>query len=210
MASPEISVVFVGPEGVGKTSLARRLMHQPYRDNNGATIGASYIKLYVHEWPDGRREVCPHATPLATFRATTQVVGGVSIWDTAGQERYAPLLPMYTRKAHAIIGVYEGDADSADALTNMIQSIHSAAKVVVWRNKCDRELGHMRQRVGDVLACHQRLVSARTGEGVNGAFDALMSSFLMNDSLWHDASEPEISLHINDSPKPGTCGSCYY
>lgn len=79
-------VVLVGESGVGKSSMALKFATGQYRAYHESTIGAAYL-----------------------YR-TIQVEGfktRLEIWDTAGQERYRSLLPMYYRKAHAAIVVYD-------------------------------------------------------------------------------------------------------
>ena len=79
-------VVLLGATGVGKTSLVRRFVNLDFQYNVDSTIGCAFSER------------------------TLEVNGGLAkfhIWDTAGQERFQSLTPMYYRKAHAAIVVYD-------------------------------------------------------------------------------------------------------
>ena len=85
-------VVLLGEGRVGKTSLVVRYCQNTFRDDQQATIQASFLtkKLNV----DG-------------------VKLELAIWDTAGQERFHALGPIYYRDADAALLVYDlTDLDS--------------------------------------------------------------------------------------------------
>ena len=85
-------VVLLGEGRVGKTSLVVRYCQNTFRDDEQATIQASFLtkKLNV----DG-------------------VKLELAIWDTAGQERFHALGPIYYRDADAALLVYDlTDLDS--------------------------------------------------------------------------------------------------
>lgn len=79
-------IVFLGEQGVGKTSIIQRFLFNRFDDRVDATIGVDFqaktLKL-------GER----------SFR--------LQLWDTAGQERFRSLVPGYIRDATAAIIVYD-------------------------------------------------------------------------------------------------------
>ncbi|XP_054160403.1 ras-related protein Rab-22A-like [Oppia nitens] len=82
----EAKICLLGDSGVGKSSLAARLVHNTFNNNNESTIGASFMTTsFLHL--------------DTTFK--------LNIWDTAGQEMYRALAPMYYRQARVCIVVYD-------------------------------------------------------------------------------------------------------
>lgn len=79
-------IVFLGEQGVGKTSLITRFMYDTFDDNYQATIGIDFLSKTVYL--DDR-----------TIR--------LQLWDTAGQERFRSLIPSYIRDSHVAIVVYD-------------------------------------------------------------------------------------------------------
>jgi GTPase SAR1 family protein len=82
-----VKVVLLGDSGVGKTSVALRLVRQEFHPFQEATIGASFLSQVIQLPGDVRVEL--------------------KIWDTAGQERYQSLTPLYFRGAGAAILMYD-------------------------------------------------------------------------------------------------------
>ncbi|AAS54747.1 AGR257Cp [Eremothecium gossypii ATCC 10895] len=79
-------IVFLGEQGVGKTSLITRFMYDTFDDHYQATIGIDFLSKTVYL--DDR-----------TIR--------LQLWDTAGQERFRSLIPSYIRDSHVAIVVYD-------------------------------------------------------------------------------------------------------
>ena len=79
-------IVFMGDSGVGKTSIAERIVHDSFNIATEATIGASYFSKTIHKGDQ------PY---------------NFNIWDTAGQEKYNCLVPLYYRNCDAAIIVYD-------------------------------------------------------------------------------------------------------
>ncbi len=79
-------IVFLGEQGVGKTSLITRFMYDTFDDNYQATIGIDFLSktMYLDD---------------KTIR--------LQLWDTAGQERFRSLIPSYIRDSHVAIVVYD-------------------------------------------------------------------------------------------------------
>eukprot|EP00929_Paragymnodinium_shiwhaense_P117205 TRINITY_DN8749_c0_g1_i1.p1 TRINITY_DN8749_c0_g1~~TRINITY_DN8749_c0_g1_i1.p1 ORF type:complete len:218 (+),score=47.48 TRINITY_DN8749_c0_g1_i1:102-755(+) len=79
-------LVFLGEQGVGKTSVITRFMYDTFDNNYQATIGIDFLSktMYLED---------------RTVR--------LQLWDTAGQERFRSLIPSYIRDSSAAIVVYD-------------------------------------------------------------------------------------------------------
>jgi Ras-related protein Rab-5C len=80
-------VVTVGDSAVGKSSVALRFVHNYFKENNVATIGASFLS----------RTLTLDSTEHVKF----------NIWDTAGQEKYRSLASLYYRGVDCAIVIYD-------------------------------------------------------------------------------------------------------
>jgi small GTP-binding protein len=79
-------IVFMGDSGVGKSSIATRIVCNTFDACTEATIGASYFSKHIIK--NGKSY-------------------NFNIWDTAGQEKYNCLVPLYYRNCDAAIIVYD-------------------------------------------------------------------------------------------------------
>ncbi len=79
-------VVFMGDSGVGKSSIAERLVNDVFSISTEATIGASY---------------------LSKILSKINKIYNFNIWDTAGQEKYHCLVPLYYKNCDAAMIVYD-------------------------------------------------------------------------------------------------------
>jgi len=79
-------LVFLGEQGVGKTSIITRFMYDTFDTNYQATIGIDFLSktMYLED---------------RTVR--------LQLWDTAGQERFRSLIPSYIRDSSAAVVVYD-------------------------------------------------------------------------------------------------------
>merc|ERR1712093_461755 len=82
----EVKVVLLGDMGVGKSSIALRLVHNQFNANSVTTVGAVC-------WT---KSVSTSSGPVK-----------LQLWDTAGQERYHALAPLYYRGASVAVVVYD-------------------------------------------------------------------------------------------------------
>jgi small GTP-binding protein len=83
MRKKHLRVVFVGPAGVGKTSLVRVISGQRLNIDTDSSVGVCALTL------------------------TTNDGIPVEVWDTAGQERYAPMMDLYTRDADIVVAAHD-------------------------------------------------------------------------------------------------------
>lgn len=136
-------VVLVGDSTVGKTAIALQFTECIFNAHTSATIGVSWLKKNL------------------TWEGRTV---GLQIWDTAGQERFSSLVPLYCRKADAVLMLYD--------ITNL-ESFHNVngwflkaripmfAEIVLVGNKLD-----LCERRAVTTAMGQRKAEGLRPEGV--------------------------------------------
>jgi len=119
----EVKVVLLGDMGVGKSSIALRLVHNQFNANSVTTVGA----------------VC-------WTKSVNTSVGSIKLqlWDTAGQERYHALAPLYYRGAAVAVVVYDiTRRETFGTLKDWVRELKmqgpSNILIAVVGNKCDLE-----------------------------------------------------------------------
>lgn len=116
---PQIKIVLLGDESVGKTSLLRKWTSNVYDPNSSPTIGgAAQIK---RDEVDGQKY---------TFQ----------IWDTAGAERYRALAPLYARDSYAAMIVFDMTRKKTfDDLNEWVKFLqaHGEIPFIIVGNKTD-------------------------------------------------------------------------
>lgn len=85
-ALSKYKIVFLGDQGVGKTSIITRFMYDSFEKLYQATIGIDFLSktMYLED---------------RTVR--------LLLWDTAGQERFRSLIPSYIRDSSVAVVVYD-------------------------------------------------------------------------------------------------------
>jgi len=99
-------IVVLGAQGVGKTSLLQRFIHNNFKEVQHPTIGANFLtkKIVIPEYPH------------ITLR--------LQIWDTAGQERFRSISKLYYRGANAALLCYDiTSASSFDQMGTWLQEL---------------------------------------------------------------------------------------
>ena len=125
----KFKLVLLGSSAVGKSSLALRVIKNEFNPDADATI-TGYIQ---------------QASMLLKIKDS---LVELSIWDTAGQERFDSLAPMYYRRAHAALIVYDitstGTFAKAQHWVNELKN-QAPINIVIALigNKCD--LGEARE-----------------------------------------------------------------
>jgi small GTP-binding protein len=113
--------ILIGPTGVGKTAIVRRLVSDVFTDEAQATIGVD-------------------------FHAVTVNVDGVPVklqlWDTAGQERFRSVSKSYFRSAIGVYLVFDlSERSTFDELNTWLTDVHNLcdpnAVVTLIGNKSD-------------------------------------------------------------------------
>ena len=148
----------LGDGAVGKTSLVRRFVEDIFDDKYLMTFGTKVTKK-VMEIGD---------TDLT-----------IMLWDVLGQKGTKSLQSAYYRGANGAILVC--DITREETIRNLsiwkeeFQSVVGKMPVIVVANKCDIEAdtGTVLKEIGDLLGIEVLFTSAKTGEGVEEAFQAL-------------------------------------
>uniref|UniRef100_A0A7E4VZF1 small monomeric GTPase n=1 Tax=Panagrellus redivivus TaxID=6233 RepID=A0A7E4VZF1_PANRE len=191
-----LKVLIVGESGVGKSSLMLRFVDDTFDPEMAATIGVD-------------------------FRVTTMNIDNsfvkLAIWDTAGQERFRTLTPSYYRGGQGIICVYDvSRRDTFDRLEHWIAEVDTyctktdVVKMLVG-NKIDVEDRAVTREEGLQFAKRHRMLfieaSAKTREGVQCAFEELITKILQTPGLWESATA-KLKLtrqHPEDVPSSCSC-----
>ena len=153
-------IIFLGDQGVGKSSILNRFSQDKFEQEYQATIGLDF-----------------HSKNATINRANVRLL----LYDTAGQEKFKSLIPMYIRDANIIIIVY--DIANKDSFINTNHWIKETkdlkrddAIFVLIGNKID--LNDKRQvstQEGQNYANEKEFiffeVSARTGQGIHELFN---------------------------------------
>ncbi|GMM32812.1 Rab family GTPase [Saccharomycopsis crataegensis] len=124
-------LVFLGEQGVGKTSLITRFMYDTFNSQYAATIGIDFLSktMYLDD---------------KTIR--------LQLWDTAGQERFRSLIPSYMRDSNVAVVVYDiSSKKSFEAIDKWVEDVKlergSNVIIVIVGNKND--LNDSRQVTAD-------------------------------------------------------------
>ena len=83
---PKCKIIFLGDQGVGKSSILNRFSQDKFEQNYQATIGLDF-----------------HSKNVTIENTNIRLL----LYDTAGQEKFKSLIPMYIRDANIIIIVYD-------------------------------------------------------------------------------------------------------
>lgn len=84
--TPKFKVIFIGDQGVGKSSIMNRFIQDKFDPSYQATIGLDFhSKIVIIDKQEVR----------------------LQLYDTAGHEKFKTLIPMYIRDANVIIIVYD-------------------------------------------------------------------------------------------------------
>lgn len=117
-----IKVVMVGNTGVGKSSLATRVINDVYTETYISTICMDF-------W-------------VRTIKNDNKVYK-MQIWDTAGQERFRAITPTYYRSAHMTLLCFSlNDKESFDAIEDWIKDIrkhNTETRFILVGTKSDLE-----------------------------------------------------------------------
>ena len=86
MSDKEIKVIFLGENGVGKTSLIKRLINEDFKEDQYSTITASfYTKSIKYEGKEYK----------------------FNLWDTAGNEKFRNLTKLFLKDVQIFVLVYD-------------------------------------------------------------------------------------------------------
>jgi Ras-related protein Rab-6A len=95
-------LVFLGDQGVGKTSIITRFMYDSFDKNYQVKISLNVIYFII---------IVFKATIGIDFLSKTMYLEDrtvrLQLWDTAGQERFRSLIPSYIRDSSVAVIVYD-------------------------------------------------------------------------------------------------------
>ena len=172
--SLRFKVIIIGDSGVGKSSLAARQCNSEFSNNLNPTIGSAHL--------------------LSKVKIGEKTITLV-IWDTAGQEEFAPLVPMYARKANCALIV--SSVISNDSISNMkkwedmLYQSGEKPPVIGVINKMD--LATDEQDSIDSISLKLKedfnslfFVSAKTGNGIDELFLQVAQNCLISTQIIED------------------------
>ena len=161
----KMKVCVIGASGVGKTSLVARYVNSVFSEDYLRTIG---VKI------DSRRV------------ARGDRVVDLILWDLSGEDEFQNMQPAYLRGAAGYLLVIDGTRletlDTAVALEARARETIGGAPFIVLINKADLEesweVGPPQRAFLAEKGWALIETSAKTGEGVEHAFDALLDAIL--------------------------------
>jgi len=163
----KFKIVFLGDQGVGKTSIIKRFIYDTFDESNAATIGVDLISKTV-------------TLQSKTIR--------LNLWDTAGQEKFRCLIPGYIRDAGVAIIVYDiTKPESFDHVKSWVDEVKEARKeeVLIAVIGCKSDLSDERQvpdSEGKKIAQEYnglfKEVSAKSGANIQEFFQDLVVSLV--------------------------------
>lgn len=169
--SEKLKICMVGATAVGKTSLVERFVTSIFHEGYATTIG---VKIQTRGVRRGDR----------TFK--------VVLWDLSGQDEFQNVRPEYLRGGAGYLLVIDGSrretVDTAISLQGVAREATRGAPFIVALNKVDlvaewdvdaRLAASLQARGWDIVR-----TSARTGEGVEMAFDRLVDAIVQRGSAW--------------------------
>jgi small GTP-binding protein len=158
---PNAKVVFLGGEGVGKTSIVARATGGGFRPDQQSTVGSQYSTLDI-----------THENQTLTLR----------IWDTAGQERYRSLGPMYYQNSDVAIIVFALTDEKSFIcaggwIAELNEYFEDPPKLFIVGNKSDLQDRVISNENGNSFAAAVSAeyfeTSAKTGDAIEDLFDAV-------------------------------------
>ena len=155
----KFKLIFLGDQGVGKSSILNRFAQDRFEQEYQATIGLDF-----------------HSKNATINGATVRLL----LYDTAGQEKFRSLIPMYIRDANIIIVVYDITMKSSFINSNFWINETNDLKqensmFVLVGNKLDLESEReVSAKEAEAFAKEKKFlffeVSAKTGENVRVNF----------------------------------------
>jgi Ras-related protein Rab-6A len=163
----KFKIVFLGDQGVGKTSIIKRFIFDNFDENNSATIGVDLISKNI-------------TVDNKTVR--------LNLWDTAGQERFRCLIPGYIRDSNVAIAVYDiTRKDTFNSLQGWINDVKSQREddVLLAIAGCKSDLDAKREvsteeakKFADEHKALFSEVSAKTGSNISNMFQQVVNQLL--------------------------------
>lgn len=162
-------ICIIGEFGAGKTSVVSRYVENYFSERYLTTIGVSIKqKLMSYE----RQDVC------------------LIIWDIAGDQLDSPINLNYLRGLSGYILVCDATRPNlqlkSEGMVKMVEAKVGRVPFVILLNKVDllsnKEIGELKISMLDQKHHDFVFSSAKTGEGVEAAFNNLLSNLLMSEA----------------------------
>lgn len=188
-------IVFLGDQGVGKTSLITRFMYDTFEEQYSATIGIDFLSktMYLED--------------NKTIR--------LQLWDTAGQERFRSLIPSYIRDSNVAVVCYDiTNKKSFDNLDKWIQEVQlergNEVIIVIVGNKSD--LNSKRQVSMEELEQKAKLVECKifleTSTKANHNIKLLFKKIAKNLPEFRAEGDNQETIDIKVESKEEASGCC--
>lgn len=191
----KLKLIIIGPPGCGKTSIIRKYIHNTYSEFYRSTIGVDFaLKKLIYN----------------------NNIIHIQLWDLAGQERFGLYTKIYYKNSNGAIIVYDlADKSSFDKVPLWLEDIQSKIypgdniPILLMGNKLDQlnpdpnnnklEYSKLNKFIGF------KMVSAKTGENLDGAMDLIINHMLENYSTRINKLENIIKLEPPNKPPEKPC-----
>ena len=155
-------IIFVGDEGVGKTSIINRIFDYPFSEIYEMSIGVDFMSKNLRY----------HGHNIK-----------LQIWDTAGQEKYKGLIPSYVRDSSIVFVVYDVSSKSSfnnvSSWISFIKSIENTT-IILCGNKIDLSTREVQANEGEQFASKEGIpffeVSAKSNINIKLMFYSVVSN----------------------------------
>ncbi len=159
---PAYKIMLLGDIGVGKTSIARRLVFKTFDTNYKATLG---VDIYTHR--------------MTLSARGEEVAVELAIWDIDGDFGPGIFKHIYIKGASAALVLADvtraSTVESAKNLVHLFQETLPGRPVLFILNKTDLDPGAQIETMHDLerLGVEPILASAKSGANVQASFEAL-------------------------------------
>ncbi|XP_046848080.1 ras-related protein Rab-30-like [Xenia sp. Carnegie-2017] len=176
-------VVVLGSEGVGKTSLLKRLKFDKFEGDASNTIGVDFLTHTINTGKD---------------------MVQLTLWDTAGEERFKSLTSQFYRKADAAIIVFDltfarSFNEAKDYWIDAFRKVvGSSAYIALIGNKSDLET--KRGEFADLKGIYALETSAKDGTNVQHLFKEMAMILIENVNQLQSLDSGPDSLFMHNVP----------
>lgn len=157
-------LVILGKENIGKSSVIHRYIHNNFKNEHIATIGAQFTSLFPKKF-NGKIKL--------------------EIWDTAGQERYRSIVPMYYKNSSIIMIMFDitninSFYDAKYWMEQILDNTYNNPLIILVGNKKDlEEKRTVSMNEAKIYAKSNNIeyyeISALSGYGVNSTFENIIN-----------------------------------
>lgn len=92
-------IIIIGDDGVGKTNLVSRFIHNKYNDNRQSTIGIEYQSAFLRTEKESEKKL--------EKESEKKLEKKIDFVDTAGHKRFRSLLLLYFRNSSIVLLVVD-------------------------------------------------------------------------------------------------------